>query len=238
MSYPLDRINSVNLGLGGSDREDEFVGGSDSDFRLQDRFWIAGYSHDTITGRYLVPTRGRRLRLFYQHGVNEFGGEETYKTRGLTGTQYIPLPRESTLASRIYYGRSTGENAQVFRLGGVDRIRGLSSGSLENKKHNVVIGSAEARLRMKYLDARTKFLFPDFFFKAAYLITFVDAGFGWDNQSERDAFETSSILNSVGTGISWPTYIMQTFQINFTVLWSVQTNDGTEVWYITVGPSF
>jgi outer membrane protein assembly factor BamA len=123
-------------------------------------------------------------------------------------------------------------------LGGIDRIRGVSSGSLDNKKSNVVLSSAEARLRLKYLNARTKFLFPDFFFKAAYLILFDDIGYGWDNRTERQQFDLSTTENSAGVGISWPTFILQSFQLNLTVQWAKRTDDGRQIWFITVGPQF
>ena len=238
VTYPLDRIKAVNLGVGGSDQKDLFFDDSEADIKLQERFWLTGFSYNTITGRYLVPTRGRRFSLFYQESVKKYGSNAQYRTGGVEGVQYISLPRESTFASRVFYGRSVGSEPQVFRLGGVDRIRGLSNRSLEFKKQNAVFASGEMRLRMQYLNARTKFLFPDFFFKASYLILFSDVGYGWDNAQERRDFETDRLINSSGAGISWPTFILQTFQINLTVLWSRRTDTGTDVWYITLGPSF
>lgn len=238
MTYPLDRINSVLTGIGTTDRKDTFFDDFEPDGNFDDRFLLAGFQHDTVTGRYLIPTKGRRLELFYQQGVRTLGGNQVYKSGGFEGVQYAPLPGESTIASRLFYGRSVGENAQVFRLGGSDRIRALSSRSEENKKSNVVVTSAEARLKLKYLNARTKFLFPDFFFKAAYLIAFNDLGYGWDSAQEREGVALSDATNTAGLGISWPTFILQTFKLDFTVLWAHQTTNGSEIWYITLGPSF
>jgi Tol biopolymer transport system component len=238
MTYPLDRVNSVTAGVGASDRRDTFLDFSEVDNEKLERFVVAGYAHDTVTGRYLVPTKGRRLSLLYQQSFDTAGGNQAYKSGAVEGVNYLPLPGESTFASRLFYARSVGPNPQEFRLGGVDRVRALSSGSDENKRGNVVVGSAEARLRLKYLDARTKFLFPDFFFKAAYLILFDDAGYGWDTHAERDAFSVDKLSNSAGVGLSWPTFIMQTFQLNFTVQWAKRTDTGGEVWYITIAPTF
>ncbi|OVE78445.1 hypothetical protein BVX98_00350 [bacterium F11] len=238
MTYPLDRIKSVSLGVGVSDEEDSFLDLSDSELDTRQRFWVAGFSHDTVTGRYLVPTKGRRLSLLYQESVKTLKGNQQYKTGVAEAVQYVPLPRESTLAARLFYGRSVGDQAQVFRLGGRDRIRAVNRSGQKHKKTNVVIGGSELRLRMKYLNARTRFLFPDFFFKAAYLILFDDVGYGWDNRQERDEFEQDRLLNSAGVAISWPTFILQTFQMNLTVQWAKRTDDGTEVWYVTVGPSY
>lgn len=237
ITYPLDRVRSLIAGVGGSNESESFFDET-LDTRIQDRFYVLGYSYDTVTGRYLIPNKGRRFSFTFQQGIETVGGREEYKTGTTQFVQYVPLPRESTLVGRILYGRSTGEDEQVFRLGGVDRVRGLSRGSLQNKKQNAVVSSVESRIRLSYLNWRTKFLFPDFFFKAAYLVMFTDNAFGWDNRQERDAFEARRIINSVGTGISWPTFILQTFQLNLTVTWSKQTNDGTEIWYITVGPRF
>jgi outer membrane protein assembly factor BamA len=236
--YPLDRVNSVILGGGVTNRVDTYLDDSSFDAELKDRYWLAGYVRDTVTGRYLVATRGSRLSITYQDSIDAGAGNQNYKTGNVEGVTYIPLARESTFVTRLFYGRSTGDTPQVFRLGGIDRIRGVSSGSLDNKKSNVVLSSAEARLRLKYLNARTKFLFPDFFFKAAYLILFDDIGYGWDNRTERQQFDLSTTENSAGVGISWPTFILQSFQLNLTVQWAKRTDDGRQIWFITVGPQF
>ncbi len=238
INYPFDRITSITVGGGITDRQDTFLDASEADNRFADRFFLTGLAYDTITGRYLVPTKGRRFQMFYQQGVDKIGGDQSYKTGIVDATQYIPIPRESTLATHAYFARSIGADAQVFRLGGIDRVRALSADSEMNKKTNVAYANAELRLRIKYLNARTAFLFPDFFFKAAYLIVFDDAGYGWDNAQERDAFDAKKLENSAGVGISWPTFILQSFQMNLTVQWAHRTNTGTDVWYISVGPSF
>jgi hypothetical protein len=236
--YPLDRVNSVILGGGITNRVDTYLDDSTLDAELKDRYGLVGYIRDTVTGRYLVATRGSRLSITYQDSINAGDGNQNYRTGNVEGVNYFPLARESTLVTRLFYGRSVGGTPQVFRLGGVDRIRGVTGGSLANKKTNVVLSSAEARLRLKYLNARTKFLFPDFFFKAAYLILFDDIGYGWDTREERNAFDLSTTDNSAGVGISWPTFILQSYQLNLTVQWAKRTDDGREIWYITIGPTF
>jgi Tol biopolymer transport system component len=237
LAYPLDRINSVNLGFGATRRVDTYLDEVEPENKFQDRYWFTAFVHDTVTGRYLVPTQGRRMSLSYQEGRSKIGGNQSYKSGGVDAAQYIPLGRESTLASRLFYARSVGAEAQVFRLGGVDRVRTVS-GSEENKKHNVVITSAELRYRLAYLNARTKFLFPDFFFKAAYLTLFDDLGYGWNTSEERDAFKLERAENAMGVGIFWPTFIIQSYKIDFGVQWAKRTTDGAEVWYISIGPSF
>ncbi len=238
LTYPLDRVNAIQAGAGINDQEDRFLDNSEVDYETADRFWVAGLIHDTVSGRYLVPTQGRRVGLYYQQGAETLKGNQSYKTQALDAAQYFRLPRESTLATRLFYGRSTGEEVQVFRLGGIDRIRGVSSRSLANKKSNVAIASGEMRIRLSYLNARTKFLYPDFFFKAAYLILFDDIGYGWNSRTEREAFELSRTGNSAGIGISWPTFILQTFKLDFTVLYAKRTDDGSDIWFVTLGPSF
>lgn len=237
-SVPLDRVNSLSLGGGSTDRKDIFLDDSEPDEVKRDRFWLVGFLHDTVTGRYLVATRGNRLGLTYQQGTEEFNGDELYKSGALEAVSYVPLARESTFVSRFLYGRSIGRDAHVFRLGGSDRIRGLSQEALAHKKTNVALGSFEMRYRLAYLNARTKFLYPDFFFKAAYLILFDDVGYGWDNRDEREAFKWRRASNSAGVGLSWPTFILQSFQLNLSVLWANRTTDGGDIWYITIAPSF
>lgn len=237
MTYPFDRINAVTLGIGSTHRRDVFLDDSFEDERFQDRYAFAGLAHDTVTGRYLVPVRGRRLSIVYQQGFERLGGNQQYRSALAEATQYVPLPRESTVAGRLIYGRSVGDDPQVFRLGGRDRVRALSD-SDANKKTNAVLASAELRLRMKYLDARTAFLFPDFFFKAAYLSIFDDAAFGWDSRAERRTFGADTVENSAGVGVFWPTYILQSFKLDLGVTWARRTTDGSDTWYVTVGPSY
>jgi outer membrane translocation and assembly module TamA len=231
-------VNSLIASIGSSNHKNEFLDDTEDDVNFQDRYILAGYAYDTVTDRYLMATRGRRVALTYQQGIETLDGNQRYRSGLFEASQYVPLARESTLASRFFYGRSVGEDPQVYRLGGVDRIRGVSQGAEAHKKTNVVLGSAEARLRIKYLNARTKFLFPDFFFKAAYLIVFDDVGYGWDNATERRDFGADKVDNSAGVGISWPTFILQSFQLNLTVQWAKRTDNGSEVWFITVGPQF
>ncbi|MCG3205936.1 MAG: Protein TolB [Elusimicrobia bacterium] len=238
VTYPFDRVSSMSLGMGSTNREDVFFDESEPNSDFRDRFLISSLEYNTITGRYLIPTRGNRLAFVFQQGFNGLGGDQIYKTGFVEGTQYVPIPRESTWASRIFLGRSTGADRQVFRLGGIDRVRALSSGSDLNKKSNVALASTELRIRMKYLNARTAFMFPDFFFKAAYLVLFTDVGYGWNNTTERREFETDRLRNSTGLGVSWPTFILQSFQMNLTVQWAKRTDNGSDIWYVSAGPAF
>jgi Tol biopolymer transport system component len=237
LNYPLDRISSINIAAGANHRTDTNELINEIETKDKDHFWSAGYSWDTITGRYLVPTHGTRLSLIFQKGTPAFGGNQRYNTATGQAVHYQRLPRESTLASRFLYGRSTGHEPQEFRLGGIDRIRAVTR-SDENKKQNVLFFNNELRFRLQYLNARTKFMFPDFFFKASYLLVFNDMGVGWDNRAERQELDINSINNTAGVGITWPTFIMQTFQLHFSVQWAKRTDKGTDVWYITIGPSF
>ncbi len=237
-TYPLDRVSSVSLGAGVTIRRDSTDSGAFAPEYFNDRFLVTSYDYDTVIGHYLVPTKGQRLSLFYQQGFLTAGGDQRYKADGMDETTYVPLEHESTWATRLFYGRSTGRDAQVFRLGGVDRIRGLDTDSLDTKTTNVALASTEFRFKMAYLNARTKFLFPDFFFKAAYLIVFDDVGYGWNNHGDWEQLKTDTLENSAGLGLSWPTFILQTYQLNLTVEWAHRTTTGIDIWYITVGPSF
>ncbi len=238
MTYPIDRVTSVSMGGGTTDRKDVFFEDQESDTRFHDRFVLGMLQFDTVTGRYLVPTKGSRLGFVYQQGFESNGGDQKYKTGIIEGTHYVPIPRESTLASRLFFGRSVGEDFQVFRLGGIDRVRAVPSDALNNKKSNVAVATAELRLRIKYLNARTAFLFPDFFFKAAYLNLFGDFGYAWDNSTERNRFKADQVENAAGIGISWPTFILQSFQLNITVQYAKRMRTGSDVWYISAGPTF
>lgn len=64
--------------------------------------------------------RGTRGRLLYEHmeGIGDPGmgfGKITGEIR-----HYQPISREITLASRVFYGRFTGDNKPLFILGGMD----------------------------------------------------------------------------------------------------------------------
>ncbi|MBV9079841.1 MAG: PD40 domain-containing protein, partial [Elusimicrobia bacterium] len=159
MTYPLNRVDSATIGFGARRTQDRFLDQSFTDEDSEERFVVGALTHDTVTGRYLEAVRGNRLSLFFQQAGRSVGGNQTYKTGGGEADTYFPLPRESTFATRLFYARSTGENAQVFSLGGADRIRAFSD-SDENKKTNAVLTSGELRYRLKYLNARTKYLFP------------------------------------------------------------------------------
>ena len=238
MNYPLDRVSSVFLGGGVSDQDEIYTDDSLPDTFSHARYWTSGYTFDTITGRYLVPTRGFHLQATYQEGADVLGGNQRYHSGLFEVINYAPLPRESTWAARLFTGRSTGEEFQTFRLGGIDRIRAVSANSNDLQKSNVVIVNNELRLRLAYLNARTKYLFPDFFTKAAYLLLFDDAGAGWITTQERRSTTLNSVQNTAGLGVSFPTFILQSYSLYFTIQWAKRTDTGTQVWYLSIAPAF
>jgi len=237
MTYPLDRVNSVGFGLGTNDVRETFLDTPEDDISAKERFYVAEYFYDTVTGRYLMATRGQRFAITYQQAFKTLDGNTEYKTGITEGVKYFPLPRESTFVTRLMYGRSSGSDPQVFRVGGLDRIRGLSGGD-RNRKTNLALSSVEWRERIKYLNYRTKWLFPDFFFKAAYLIVFDDFGYGWNNFEETNDLAIGESFNSAGLGISWPLFILQTFQMDLTIQWAARTDTSSQIWYLSIGPTF
>jgi len=236
--YPLDRFNRLETVVSSIYRADEYT--RFRNFNVEERENAAGISfvRDTTGGRYLAVTSGHRARATYQVARPVAGGDRSYNTHSFEYHHFEPTGRERTIAFRGLAGISVGKSPELFRLGGLDRVRGYSRNDDSRHAPKYVTGNLEWRVPMKYLKSYTWFIFPDFFFKAVYGTVFTDAGYGWTNNSSLRHLRATDALNSVGAGLRVPTFVLQTFPVTFSVDVVKRTDHNTWVWYFGLGPRF
>ncbi|HOW28333.1 MAG TPA: hypothetical protein PK876_07515, partial [Elusimicrobiota bacterium] len=238
VSYPLDRFQRIEGLASTLFRRNEFRYDSDFNYEERENYGAASYVRDTTTGRYLAVTSGTRFRATYQTARPVLGGDLEYKTHVLEQHVFVPTGRESTFALRALGGVSTGPNPQTYRLGGIDRLRGYSRRSDDNRASRFLMSNVEWRVPLTYLNYDTWFIFPDFFFKALYGTLFVDTGYDWDQSSDLNHLRSGDLMNSVGAGIRLPIFIMQTYPITVSFDVAKRTDAHRWVWYLSLGPEF
>lgn len=111
---------------------------------------------------YWNPNRGMALDAIYEHGVQAFGGGQTYDrvfTQLSAVRRLSRLPgflSETKLAGRVAGGYGSPSNGEHFRFGGMNRFRGQRSENTEGSKF--WIASADWRfplltdLQMRFYD--------------------------------------------------------------------------------------
>ncbi len=238
VSYPLDRFNRTEAVAGSVFKEDRYEDFPEFNARERENFSAVSFVRDTTTGRYLATTAGRRFRATYQVARPVFGGDRDYRTQVFEYHNFSPTGGESALAFRGLGGVSVGDSPQLLRLGGVDRLRGFSRNDDENHSSRFLLTNLEWRVLLKYLDVRTGFIFPDFYFKAVYGAVFTDNGYAWDRSSDLNSLQAGRIKNSVGAGLRVPMFIMQTYVLNLSLDVAKRTDASSWVWYFSLGPVF
>ncbi len=237
-SYPLDRFHRLEGVAGSIYREDRFDEDPRRNHEERENLWALSFVRDTTTGRYLSVTAGTRFRATHQVSRRVFGGDRDYKSQIFEFHHFAPTGRESALAFRGMAGASAGDSPQLFRLGGVDRIRGYARNADANKAARFAMGNLEWRVPLMYLNARTGFMFPDFALKAVYGTLFTDAGYDWSRSRDLNHLEATRVRHSVGAGLRFPVFIIQTFFVTASVDVAKRTDAGNWVWYVSLGPEF
>lgn len=238
VQYPLNRFNRIEFQSGTVARSARFR--SLDNFKIRDRenFVSTSFVRDITTGRYLEPNRGYRFRMTYEQSNEDiFNSDYDYRNHVFEGSYYVPLYR-STLAFRALGGVSFGKTPGYFRLGGVDRMRGFSRGSEAYKSPRAILVNAEWRIPLSLLNYYVWYLFPDLFFKQMVGVVFTDSGFLWRKGEEFRSVKASDINNSVGIGIRFYTFILQTFRLDLSFDFAKRTSDGSYIFYFSLGPEF
>lgn len=241
MIYPLSRFDRIQFRFLTTQRkifhtDDPFV-----TLRPAGRDNVASFSfsRDVAQGRYLETTSGYRFALSYEESNQTLESEQDYRNLFLTLHQFLPLHKESSMALRIFSGASTGKNRQVFRAGGADLLRGYSRFDASVSGSNFLITNFEFRFPLWFnLDYHLWFLFPDLLFKNIYGAVFSDTGLVGNAHDQLKNYTLSDLKNSVGLGIRFQTFILQTFPMILQLDWARRSSDGEHTFYLSLGPHF
>lgn len=238
LSYPFTRFARLDLGGATLGRTFRFRELDNRTLRTRENIAVTSFLYDVTSGRYLEVRRGYRLRLTYEQSDKDiFNSDFDYRTHIFEGSHFTPIG-PTTFIMRMLGGVSFGATPGLFRLGGVDRLRGYPRRSDAFKAPRAAMLNAEWRIPLAKLNYYVWYLFPDFFFKRLTGVVFTDTGFLWESGDELRSASHKDILNSVGVGLRFYSFVMQTFRLDLNFDWAHRTTDGTNIFYFTIGPVF
>lgn len=236
--YPFDRYHRLELFLA-SKHDDRTFTDTQEERLGHERLTEAALVRDTVNGRYLVATRGSRLRLAYTRAHPVLGGVKSYDSTRLEAHKYFETGRQSALALRTSLGLSQGPDRLSYGAGGIAGLRGYGTFESSVSGSRFALATAEWRFPLfKDLNYYMWYIFPDFYFKAIFADVFTDVGYVWDTQAQLEGLKIPGLRNSVGLGVSLHTFILQTFPFVLRFEWAQTTTEGGGIFYVYLGPTF
>lgn len=236
--YPLDRYHRVEAVVRSvSERiHDTTLGVNDA---REARLGGLSLVRDTTTGRYLVATRGNRLRFSYSQAAQALGGSRRYYVAAAEGHQFVPLGGQNALAFRAVALQSLGRDHPQLILGGLGGVRGYARSLSQDFGDRLGVVNAELRFPLfKDLDYHMWYLFPDFYFKAVFATLFTDVGYAWNSEGELSRARWGSLRNSVGLGLRIYTFILQEFPLVISMDYAHRTTQNGGIFYVYLGQVF
>ncbi|HHH84573.1 MAG TPA: hypothetical protein ENL15_01310, partial [Firmicutes bacterium] len=176
--------------------------------RDSSRWW--GYYH---------PLSGYRFRLSYEQSYH-IGPSMQYGIGMVDFRAYLKVSRRMSLAQRLVYGESWGKDALLFKLGGINTVRGYDYQDLQGE--TMLMYNAEFRFPLVdyLLLALPGFGFPNirglFFYDMAYVGPRDSDIKLFDNDKERLAFGPD-VYGCYGLGLRY--YLPGLFNLKFDWAW-------------------
>lgn len=238
LSYPLDRFHRIDLIAGSVSERRMFRDTGERDDE-DARIGSAALVRDTVRGRYLVATRGSRLRLAAFTSHRDFRGKNDYQTYLGEAHQYLPLGEMSALALRAQAAQSIGRGTPQHLVGGIGRVRGYARSTTEDFGSRSAIATAELRFPLlRDIDYYMWWFFPDFYFKAVTAAVFTDAGYVWDRGGQLNRSRWGDVRHSFGGGLRLHTFVLQLFPLFIHFDYARRTTSKGGVFYVYLGPVF
>ncbi len=176
--------------------------------RDSSRWW--GYYH---------PLSGYRFRLSYEQSY-PLGTSMQYGLGMADLRAYLKISRRMSLAQRLVYGESWGRDALLFKMGGINTVRGYDYQDLQGE--TVLLYNAEFRFPLVdyLLLALPGFGFPNIRGLLFYDMAYVGPRNGeiklFDNDKQRLAYGPD-VYGSYGLGLRY--YLPGLFNLKFDWAW-------------------
>lgn len=250
VSYPFNTFNRVDMELTAFQSERQFYDDSVIDESTGQRYYRAtakstrylieptvSFVHDASFFSYFGPIDGSRYIVSVSKGVG-------VDDRGVSrGTLYLDYRRykqvfwRNSVALRLSFAASEGEDPRTFFIGGPSTLRGYDY--LSHSGTRMALMSAE--YRFPFLDALI-FGWPGRWgFGNMMGNVFFDTGATWTNGDftpfePAHGLQTRDLLANVGGGMSM---YFGYFLLNFQMAWQTNFNEiGHSQFYFFIGPSF
>ena len=241
VAYPLDRFDKAQFQLQATQRRTEYGDDPLVTFRPagHENSVAVSFQRDVSEGRYLETTRGYRVQVNYEDSNRYLDSSTDYRDVFAQFTHFQPFHKESTFALRMFGGAGFGGDRQLFRTGGVDMLRGFGRYDADGAASRFVISNLEYRFPLLFdVNYHIWFFFPDFLFKNVYGSVFTDNGVIWNQRDDLLGQHLDDVRNSVGLGLRFEAFVLQTFPVSLEVDWAHRTRDGEDVFYFGLGPDF
>lgn len=235
--YPLNRFQSAGLFIETIDRRERAVTGPAPEMRTRENSVGVTATHDTTTGAYLETTAGLRAAAAAKVSDIFMGGDYRYQSVSGETNTFIPLGKEHTLLWRVVGNGSYGADAETFSLGGIDRLRGISSSDIMAKK--VLVNTLEWRFPLAYnLNYDMYYIFPGLFFKSLYGGLFVDTGFSFNEDNQFSRLSGDDWKTGAGLSLRCYTFVLQQYPLLLTLQYALPLDQNDGVTYFAVTTNF
>lgn len=185
LSHPLSRFHRVEAGA--SIRLVEEGGGSDR----TELYTEVGYSRDTAVWGFEGPWDGSRISAKLETAIDAASGEVVRRDLFADGRLYLRLRHSCTVANRLQWWQSSGNDPRRFALGGTFSLRGWDDARMWGRSR--VLANVELRFPV-LLGIRLLTPAGEMSLGPLRGAVFVDAGRAWDG-------DFPGLVGSVGAGL-------------------------------------
>ncbi|MCK4532407.1 PD40 domain-containing protein [bacterium] len=235
ISYPFNRFNRIELGIGTTAKEERNRTKDDEIFNYTENGASFALVRDTTRWEFLDPKSGGRTKVAVYQTKRIWESDYDYTDYLFDSQRFFTVLKNKILAFRLLGESSEGKDKSLFSL----PIRGCSSNEYKNSK--VMAFTAEGRVNLfSAINYYMWYMFPDFYFKSLQLILFNDTGINWDEEESFKETEVEDLKNSVGVTLKLNTFIFQTFPLFFELNYTIRTDKEKESvkFYFTLSPIF
>jgi outer membrane protein assembly factor BamA len=198
-SRPFSKFNRMEYGL-----QAVFISQDvfQQDFFFSNLFFQSGQQHfqylvpyvsfvtDNALWGYTGPVSGRRGSINYEQALHAFGSDLSYRTLLGDYRQYLNYRKHYVLAWRLIGAFSFGRNAQIFRIGGANTLRGVDFGEISGSR--IVLMNLEFRYPL--IDLLTLGWPLHLTFRGIRGVFFWDIGGAWNENSRFHPFSGDATL--------------------------------------------
>lgn len=180
----------------------------------------SGLMHDASKWYgYYHPVSGYKVRIGIEKTFSVVSNSLDYGSYFIDAKKYLKISPRMSIAQRCVYGESWGEDAPLFKIGGINSVRGYSEESLQGTQ--MLLYNLEIRFPLTdYLQFSLPFGIPPvrglFFFDMAY----TGSGYQTMQLFERKGnkiYFGPNVHGSVGTGVRM--YLGGFFHLKFDWAW-------------------
>ena len=199
MSYPLTQKDRIEGGLSVYDRKTDYY---NLGYEYHDMAYASYISFVRDASRswgYYHPLSGHRIRVTYERSFPLTDDSLEYSTVIADLRKYVKLSGRLSAAFRCVYGSSSGDDAVLFKVGGIDTVRGY--GYEDIRGNEILVANAELRFPLiDYIIMPVR----GFFISYVRGNIFADLAYAGDSGGEMRIFDDgrlgSASYGSVGFG--------------------------------------